>query len=50
MKLGYIVFLIGILSISTSSNSVVDNSDIEISKSLKILNIHDTEGPEVLLA
>jgi len=50
MKLGYIVFVIGILSILTSSNNAIKNLDIELSKSLKILNIHDTEGPKILLA
>ena len=50
MKLRLLFFLLAIATLSLTSCGSVRSSDCGLSKSLKILNIHDTTGPKTLLA
>lgn len=51
MKLFYcIVFLVSVFFVSNESAQIKEKKEAEITKSLKILNIHDTKGPITRLA
>lgn len=44
------VYIVGFVLFSVLLHTDVKQADVKVTKSLKILNIHDTTGPRTLLA